>query len=151
VIFGISQTVEKHLITKGTLETLAGYGVIVDAPDANPIIVEPYGIVAHVTNVVRDTSGRAIGIIVTGSEIFEQGEIVTKTITFNVHTPEKYPVYNAKVMQDGTEMGRTDRNGVLVTKVAVGLHTYKGEKTISKELPGQTAQEISELKDIQME
>jgi hypothetical protein len=72
-------------------------------------------------------------------------------VTFNVHTPEKYPVYNAKVMQDGTEMGRTDQNGILVTKVAVGQHTYKGEKAISKELLGKTAREISELTDIQME
>jgi hypothetical protein len=151
VIHGISPALEKYLITRGTIETVAGYGVIVDALDANPIIVEPYGTVSHVSNVVRDVSGRAVGIIVTGSEIFEQGEIVTKTVTFNVRTPEKYPVYNAKVMQDGSEMGRTDQNGVLITKVAVGQHTYKGEKTISKELINKTAMEISELKDIQME
>jgi hypothetical protein len=151
VIQGVSPALEKYLITKGTIETVAGYGVIADAPDANPIIVEPYGTVSHVSNVVRDTSGRAVGIIVTGSEIFEQGEIVTKTVTFNVHTPEKYPVYNAKVMQDGTEMGRTDNNGILVAKVAVGQHVYKGEKAISKELLNKSAQEISELTDIQME
>lgn len=151
IIYGISPTLEKHLITRGTMESIAGYGITVDAPDANPIIVEGKGTVSHVTNVVRDTSGRAVGIIITGSEIFEQGEIITKTVTFNVHTPENYPVYNAKVMQDGIERGRTDKDGILVAKVEAGLHTYKGEKSISKELLNKTAKQISEFKDIQME
>ena len=151
VIYGVSPILEKYLITKGTLETMAGYGVVVDALAANPVIVEPYGTVAMVTDVVRDTSGRAVGVIVSGSEIFEQGEIITKTLTFNVHTPEKYPVYNAKILEDGTERGRTDKDGILVIKAEVGKHTYKGAKSISKTLPGKSAIEISKFTDIQME
>ena len=151
IIYGYPVVAEKHLITKGTMETMAGYGIIADAPDSNPIVVEGKGTVSHVSNVVRNVDGRAVGIIITGSEIFEQGEVITKTVTFNVHTPENYPVYNAKIMQDGIEMGRTDKAGILVIKAEVGKHTYKGAKSISKELLGMSAMEISKFTDIQME
>jgi hypothetical protein len=151
IIYGISEQVERHLISKGTTESLAGYAITVDAPDTNPIIVEGKGTIAHVSDVVRDASGRAVGIIISGSEIFEQGEVATKTLTFNVHTPQGYPVYNARIMQDEGELGRTDKDGKLIAKVELGRHTYTGEKSLSKVIENKTALEISQMKDIKME
>jgi len=151
IIYGISALAERYLISKGTVETLAGVTITVDAPATNPITVEGKGDIAQVGDVVKDSKGRAVGIILSGSEIFEQGELITKTLTFNVHTPQKYPVYNAKVMQDGTELGKTDRQGKLIAKVEVGQHIFKGEKTLSKIIEKKSALEISRLTQIQAE
>lgn len=151
IIYGISASTERYLISKGTVETLAGVTVTVDAPATNPITVEGKGDIAQVGDVVRDSKGRAVGVIVSGSEVFEQGEIIARQVTFNVHTPQKYPVYNAKVMKDGTELGRTDRQGKLIAMVEVGTHTFKGEKSISKKVENKSASDISKLTEIQME
>jgi hypothetical protein len=151
LIYGLPSVAERHLLSKGSVENMYGYSVTVDAPDTNPIIVEGKGTIAQVSDFVRDASGRAVGVIVSGSEIFEQGEVATKTVTFQAFTPQKYPVYNAKIMQDGAELGRTDINGQLITKVALGSHTYKGEKSLLKTIENRTAAEIAALKDINLE
>jgi hypothetical protein len=151
VIYASPAVIERHLISKGTTESMSVYEITADAPDTNPIIVEGKGLISHVSNVVRDSSGRAVGIIISGSEIFEQGEVAVKTVTFYVHTPEKYPVYNAAIMQDGTEIGRTDKDGRLVTMVELAKHTYTGKKVLSKEIDNLSAVDISKMPEIKME
>ncbi len=150
-IYGLPTSTERYLACTGTTVNFLTDVLTVDAPVTNPVLIEGKGEIAQVGDFVRDAKGRAVGMIVSGSEVFEQGEIITKLVTFTVQTPQKYPVYNARVLKDGIEIGRTDRQGRLIVKVETGPHIFTGGKVLSKLMENQTADGISKWTQVRAE